>query len=204
MPNPNESCCRTFLRSIGEPERTAPDFVAVISHSQCRLQLKLWCSDLDGSRHDELEAPSSGPTWRHSFFKERSRRTASNVIEPILTMDILDRAVVSWVGTLAGFLSGPLEMHWSTIRREPDAARETMIERYRLDLRCLSCVAALSPPAASLESRGMAMKSLEHDDDHALPNAQNFTLKRRLLDGDCKFAHLPIPAGLRREQCDGF
>lgn len=36
------------------------------------------------------------------LFKERSRRTVSNVIEPIQTMDIVDRAVVSWVGTAAG------------------------------------------------------------------------------------------------------
>lgn len=36
------------------------------------------------------------------LFKERSRRTVSNVIEPTQTMDIVDRAVVSWVGTAAG------------------------------------------------------------------------------------------------------
>lgn len=99
MPNPNGRCCRTFLRSMGEPERIASNFVAVISHCQCRLQLKLWCSDLGWSRQDE---PESRDQRGATPFKERSRRTVSNVIEPIQTRDILDRAVVSWVGTAAG------------------------------------------------------------------------------------------------------
>nr|WP_245284285.1 VirK family protein [Bradyrhizobium sp. WSM2254] len=46
---------------------------------------------------------------------------------------------------------------------------------------------------------------LEHGcPDHALPNAQNCALKRRPLDGDCNFEHLPILVGVHREQCDGF
>lgn len=126
MPNPNERCCRTFLRSMGEPERIASNFVAVISHSQCRLQLKLWCSDLGWSRHDELESRGQrGATP----FKERSRRKASNVIEPIQTMDILDRAVVSWVGTAA---ATSVEMIGDALvddSQEPGAARDTMIGR---------------------------------------------------------------------------
>lgn len=39
------------------------------------------------------------------LFEERSRRTVSNVVEPIQTMDILDRAVVSWMAQQLPLLS---------------------------------------------------------------------------------------------------
>lgn len=52
----------------------------------------------------------------------------------------------------------------------------------------------------------MAMNSLERDGAwimHCL-NAHNCALKRRPLDGDSNFEQLPVRAGVRREQCDGF
>lgn len=47
-------------------------------------------------------SPSSGPTWRNSFSKSDLAERSLSYREIIHTMDILNRAVVSRVGTAAG------------------------------------------------------------------------------------------------------
>lgn len=85
-------------------------------------------------------------------------------------MDIVDRAVVSWVATAAGtsveMIGDVLVDNSQRAGRCPGYDDRPVTARPSLPFVRYSS----NPPAASLESRGMAMKSLEHDD------ARTFTL----------------------------